>query len=113
MSEIPMDVKNLMNEFLAEQKEQEARRSKENEEKLLVRGGDSLARRPMRAKEVQRYARAFGFSVEDGRGRHGVHLVAPNGSECPLPVHGGGRTLAIGTQHSIVSFIHVNGMGKK
>lgn len=108
-----MDVKNLMNVFLAEQQEQEAKRAKKKEEKLLVRGRDDLVTRPMKAKEVQRYARTFGFSVEDGRGRHGVHLVAPNGSECPLPVHGGGRTLANGTQRSIVSFIHENGMSRK
>ncbi len=95
-----MDVKILMQEFLAKQKEQEVS-SQPEKQKLPVR-------RPMKPKEVIRYARDFGFSVTDG-GRHGVHLVAPNGTECPLPAHGGGKTLANGTQRSIIGFIQQNG----
>lgn len=109
MSEIPLDAKILMNEFLAQQKRDEQRRAEEKQE-ALRRGNDVAANKPMRAKEIQRYARTLGFSVEDGRGRHGVHLVSPDGRECPLPIHGGGRTLANGTQRSIVSFINQNGI---
>lgn len=102
-----MDAKILISEFLAKQKEQEARRNLERSE-LPRMEADARMRKPMKPKEVIRYARGFGFSVIDG-GRHGVHLVAPNGTECPLPAHGGGRTLAVGTQHSIISFIQTNG----
>ncbi len=64
----------------------------------------------LKPKEVIKYARTFGLGVEEGRGRHGVHLVAPNGAECPLPVHGRGKTLSTGVQHSILSFIQQNGV---
>lgn len=109
MSEIPIDARILREQFLADQREQEARKAME---KGGPRGRNSYEdiRKPMRAKEVQRYARSLGFSIEEGRGRHGVHIVAPNGSECPLPVHGGGKTLATGTQRSIVNFIQQNGI---
>lgn len=70
-------------------------------------------RRSMNTREIQKYARKFGLFVETGKGRHGVHLVAPNGLECPLPVHGGGRTLATGTLRGIVAFINENGMSEK
>lgn len=106
-----MDVKILMNEFLAQQKRDEQRRAEEKQQ-ALKRGADIVPNKPMKPKEIQRYARGLGFSIEDGRGRHGLHLVAPNGQECPLPVHGGGRTLANGTQRSIVSFINQNGMSR-
>lgn len=108
MSEIPVDVKNLMQEFLAQQQEQEARRAAEKQQRLLERSQINSPRGQMKAKEIQRYAVSFGLAVESGRGRHGIHLVAPNGSECPLPIHGGGRTLATGTQNSIVAFIQQN-----
>ena len=110
MIEVPLDAKILIEQFKAQEKQEQARRALEKQQKPS--GGDfadSDRRKPMRAKEVQRYARRFGFLVEDGNGRHGIHLVAPNGSECPLPVHGGGRTLANGTQRSIVNFINQNG----
>ena len=110
MIEVPVDSKILINEFLAQQKRDEEKRALEKQPKR--EDGYDL-RKPMRAKEVQRYARNFGFSIEDGRGRHGVHLVAPNGKECPLPIHGAGRTLATGTQHSIVAFIQQNSMAAK
>lgn len=102
-----MDAKILIQEFLAEQREQEAKKALQREQSSLNEVG-FLARRPMKPKEVIRYAREFGFAVANG-GRHGTHLVAPNGAECPLPVHGGGRTLANGTQRSIVDFIQQNG----
>lgn len=108
MSEIPIEVKNLMKEFLASQKEQEAKKALEKQ-RTSVGEVDLLVRKPMKPQEVIRYAREFGFSVDSG-GRHGVHIVAPNGSACPLPVHGGGKTLATGTQRSIVSFIQQNGV---
>lgn len=104
-----MDVKILMDEFLAQQKRDEQRRAEEKQQ-ALKRGADIVPNKPMKPKEIQRYARGLGFSIEDGRGRHGVHLVAPNGQECPLPVHGGGRTLANGTQRSIINFVQQNGV---
>lgn len=103
-----MEAKNLINEFLVEQRKKEAQKALENQQ-VSVNEAAFLARKPMKPKEVIRYAREFGFSVTDG-GRHGTHLVAPNGNECPLPNHGGGRTLANGTQRSIVNFIQQNGL---
>ncbi len=105
MIEIPLDAKILMNEFLAQQKRDEERKAEEKQQ-AVKRETDKWPNKPMKAKEIQRYARSLGFSIEDGRGRHGVHLVSPDGRECPLPVHGGGRTLANGTQRSIVNFIN-------
>lgn len=105
-----MEAKILISEFLAEQQKQEAQKALENQQ-VPVNEVDFLVRKPMKPKEVIRYAREFGFSVADG-GRHGTHLVAPNGSECPLPAHGGGRTLANGTQRSIVNFIQQNGLSR-
>lgn len=104
-----MEVKSLMAEFWASQKEQEERRALEKKQKLAMQEAGFAVRKPMKPKEVIRYARSFGFDVGPG-GNHGVHLVAPNGSECPLPFHGGGKTLTIGTQGSIVAFIHQNGL---
>ncbi len=98
----------LIDTFLAEQKEQEARKALESKQDPLKEVG-FLVRKPMKPKEVIRYAREFGFLVADG-GRHGTHLVAPNGSECPLPIHGGGKTLSIGVQRSVMNFIQQNGM---
>lgn len=103
-----MEAKILIQEFLAEQRKQEAKKALERSQ-LSVTEVDSMVRKPMKPKEVIRYAREFGFSLADG-GRHGSHLVAPNGTECPLPVHGGGRTLANGTQRSILNFIQQNGV---
>jgi len=101
-----MEAKILINNFLAEQKEQEAKKAQEKKQTSLNEAG-FLARKPLKPKEVIRYAREFGFSVAEG-GRHGTHLIAPNGFECPLPVHGGGKTLANGTQRSIINFIQQN-----
>lgn len=105
-----MNSKILIEQFLKEQKEKEARKAQEKQQALERRVSDSAVRKPMTAKEVQRYASSFGFLVESGKGRHGVHLVSPDGRECPLPVHGGSRTLANGTQKSIVNFINQNGV---
>lgn len=104
-----MDAQILIAEFWAQQKAEQQRRTEEKQQ-TFKRGADIVPNKPMKPKEIQRYARSLGFSIEDGRGRHGVHLVAPNGQECPLPVHGGGRTLANGTQRSIVNFVQQNGI---
>ena len=110
MIEVPLDSKILINEFLAQQRAEEEKRAQEKQ--ALKKGVDLVPDKPMKPKEIQRYARSLGFSIEDGRGRHGVHLVSPDGRECPLPVHGGGRTLANGTQRSIVNFINQNGISR-
>lgn len=107
MSEIPIDAKNLIDEFRAQQKIEQQRRTQEKQQ-CQRQAIDSWSKKSLRAKEVQKIARSFGLSVEDGRGRHGIHLVASNGKECPLPIHGGGKTLATGTQRSIAAFINQN-----
>lgn len=107
MSEIPIEAKNLIEEFKAQQRAEQQRKSQEKQH-CQSQAIDNWSKKPMRAKEVQKIARSFGLLVEDGRGRHGIHLVASNGKECPLPIHGGGKTLATGTQRSIAAFINQN-----
>ena len=107
MSEIPVDVQSLMAEFWVAQKEQAARKALEKQQ-FSKKQVETVPHKPMKPKEAIRYARDFGFSIGSG-GNHGVHLVAPNGLECPLPTHGGGKTLANGTQRSIIGFIQQNG----
>ncbi|MBI2039517.1 hypothetical protein HYT18_00415 [Candidatus Microgenomates bacterium] len=110
MSEIPLESQNLIKEFLAQQVAEEQEREKQKQ--ACKRVEDRMIRKPMTAREVQRYAKDLGFSVESGKGRHGIHLVSADGRECPLPVHGRGRTLANGTQHSIMTFINQNGASR-
>lgn len=71
MSEIPMDARILKEQFLAEQKKQEAKKAM-GRNSLIGRVSFGEARKPMKAKEIQRYARNLGFAVEEGRGRHGM-----------------------------------------
>lgn len=107
MSEIPTDAKILMNEFLEQQRRQEEARAQEKRNRFSKKDSYDPFNVSMSSRDVQRYARVNGLDVVTGRGRHGVHIVAPDGREWPVPDHGG-RDLKRGTQGSIVSFIQQN-----
>lgn len=63
----------------------------------------------MNPKAIERYARRWNVLVESNRGKHGKHLVSPNGKFLNLPDHGSKRPLAMGTFHDIIDFIHTHG----
>lgn len=110
MSELPADVKALKAAFLAEQARDEAKRDAARAGTLTKKQRhESRSGGPMTSTEMESYAKRWGFRVETGHGKHGMHLIAPNGKACSLPTHGGGRSLATGTDHTIRSFIHKNG----
>ena len=52
MSEIPLDAKILINEFLAQQKRDEQRRTEEKQQ-ASKRGTDIVPNKPMKPKEIQ------------------------------------------------------------
>lgn len=61
----------------------------------------------MSAADVEAYARARGIMVKDRSGKHGKGLYGPEGRYlCPLPDHGGGRSLAMGTLRAILEIIN-------
>lgn len=107
--EIPIEVKIQMQQFWEDQK------AKEREKALLKVGNpkkvaklQALVKKPMNSRQLESYARSKGFEVTTGNGRHGVHLVSKNGYECPSVRHGGGRTLANGTQRALIRQIQQN-----
>ena len=107
--EIPIEARMQMQKFWEEQK------AKEREKALLrtenpkrVAKLQSLVKKPMNSRQLESYARSQGFEVTSGNGRHGVHLVSQNGYECPSVRHGGGRTLANGTQRALIRQIQQN-----
>lgn len=59
-------------------------------------------------RQIEHYARQNGFLVTGGNGRHGKHLVAPNGLRHPMVDHGGNKGLATGTERDIIKFIKQN-----
>lgn len=62
-----------------------------------------VPRKQMTSREVERDARDKGYRIEGGNGKHGKHIVAPDGSRISLPDHPG--NLATGTCLSINRFL--------
>lgn len=113
MIEAPIEARIAIQRFWEQQKAQETERAlvkKENPKKLKRQ--EALVRKPMNARQLESYARSQGYDVRGGNGRHGVHLVGSNGYECPSVRHGGGRTLANGTQKALVRQIQQNSISK-
>lgn len=109
MVEAPLEARIAIQQFWAEQK------AKETEKSLFkignpkkVKRQEALVKKPMNARQLESYARSQGYEVRGGNGRHGVHLVGSNGYECPSVRHGGGRTLANGTQKALIRQIQQN-----
>lgn len=114
MADIPIEAKELASNFLRQQEEAKAQRTAVKAEKNSgkeIRSSQEPSRH-MTASEMESYARKFGFVLETGGGRHGKHLIAPDQRAVSLPDHGGGKTLAIGTQRAITEFIHQHGVSK-
>lgn len=57
----------------------------------------------MTKRDIEGLARKRGIILETGGGRHGCHLIAPDGSFRPLPDHPG--NLATGTCCSLINWI--------
>jgi len=108
MPEIPPEAKALIAEFNEQEARSRAERAPKSPSKRIINRSREI-RRPMTAGEISSLARSKGCIVEGGNGRHGVHIIAPNGQECALPVHGA-KTLHTGTQKSILKFIEENGV---
>lgn len=70
-----------------------------------------VPKRQMTSKEVERTARESGYRIEGGNGKHGKHIVAPDGTRISLPDHPG--NLATGTCLSINRFLEAHREGKK
>lgn len=115
MSALDQETQELIAEFKTQQARKEAERAEKKAGNVSKRELSRARefRRPMTPWEVISYAKKWGISVEGGGGKHGMHLITPSGKECPVPMHGGGKTLAKGTQRSIVSFIHQYGMSRQ
>jgi len=98
---IPQEAQLLIANFLA----QEEQRTVEVSSKRPKNLNTSLRIVPMTVRQIERYARAKGFEVSTGNGRHGKHLEALCcGSSNPLPDHGG-RAISFGVQRTIEQFI--------
>ncbi len=108
-NQVPTEVREYQRQFWAEQKAKEAARAAakvENPKKIAKL--EAFTKKPMNSRQLESYARSQGFEVRGGNGRHGVHLVGQNGYECPSVRHGGGRTLANGTQRALIRQIQQN-----
>lgn len=101
MSEIPPEVKAQMQAFKAAEAQRAGERASGRVGKKDLR--ESAPRRQMNARGIERLARERGITVETGRGRHGCHLIAPDGSFRPLPDHPG--NIATGTCCTLVKWI--------
>lgn len=104
MSDIPPEVRAQIQTF----KNEEAERARERASGEVGRPRkkdlrESAPRRQMNARGIEGLARRRGITVETGGGRHGCHLVAPDGSFRPLPDHPG--NLATGTCCALVKWI--------
>lgn len=107
MSDIPPEAKELIAQFEEEAKKA-ATKKFTSTDKFSKRESRSRENRQMTAAEVERFARQRGIRVEGGGGRHGKRLIGPDGKIlCPLPDHGGGRSLATGTLREILSIINL------
>jgi hypothetical protein len=64
------------------------------------------------SKEIERFARRTGLVIETGRGKHGKHIVGPDGKRHPLPDHGRG-IISVGVRYSLIKFIDEYSSSKK
>lgn len=104
MENIPDEVRAYQEQCWAE--EQAKRAEKEANKKLDPKRQariDALLKKPNNARKIGSVAKkVYGCEIVGGNGRHGVHLVTKNNERIPLPVHGGGRTIASGTARAIL-----------
>lgn len=104
MSDIPLEVKAQIQAFEDEEAKKAVERASEGGSRLHKKDlRENAYRRQMTAKDIKDMARPRGITLETGGGRHGCHLIAPDGSFRPLPVHPG--NLATGTCCSLVAWI--------
>lgn len=108
-STIPEEALRLKQQFI---EEEEAIAQKRRLAKSASPEKNSVeVRRIMKPSEIEHLAKQRGITVEGGGGKHGKHLVAPNGRRCSLPDHGA-KDLATGTCRVIISFIFQNGISR-
>lgn len=108
MPEIPPEARALIADFKKSEAERQAGRPSKTPSKRILNRSKEY-RGQMTAGEIISLARQRGFSVTSGNGRHGMHLIAPDGWECSLPVHGG-KTLHTGTQRQILNGFEEHGV---
>lgn len=99
----PPEAQEMIRQF---EEEQRARAEARNARRPLA--GDPVEikivpRKQMTSREIEAEARQKGYRIEGGNGKHGKHIVAPDGSRISLPDHPG--NLATGTCLSINRFL--------
>lgn len=104
MSDIPPEIEAQIQAFKAEEAERADKKASDRAGRLRKKDlRESAPRRQMNARKIESLASQRGITVETGGGRHGCHLVAPDGSFRPLPDHPG--NLATGTCCSLMKWI--------
>ena len=112
MTDIPIEAREQIEVFQKQEAEKETQRVALKPNRASKKEIRALqeSRKPMTAKEIESYAMRHGFAIETGSSNHGKHLIAPSNRAISLPDHGGGRSLATGTQRIIIKFIHEHGI---
>lgn len=107
---IPLETQELIRQF----KEEEAKKAAGRAfvKKPPLKRETQQIPRQLTAKEAEHLALRFSCHIESGNGRHGKHIVAPDGESVPLPDHGGGKSLSTGVRENIKGFFKVHGIRK-
>lgn len=104
MSDIPPEIEAQIQAFKAEEAKRADERAPAKAGRLRKKElRESAHRRQMTAGDIERLAKQRDITVETGGGRHGCHLIAPDGSFRPLPKHPG--NLATGTCCALMGWI--------
>ena len=105
----PPEVQEMIRQFEAG----EARRADEKAARRVLSQTPEITgppRRQMTSREIEKEARGMGYKIEPGNGRHGKHIVAPDGSRISLPDHPG--NLATGTCLAVNEFLRGHREGR-
>lgn len=105
---IPLEAQELIRQFKKEERLKAEQRALFKKPKIETQ----KVPHQLTTKDAESMATRFGCRVERGNGRHGKHIIAPNGEHIPLPDHGGGKSLSTGVRKNIVKFFKAYGTGK-